>query len=521
MIPFIAPFNLFADTTIVEGVTLSIRYFSTIIIDEIQVVDSHTTYYNINDVPQSSNTVPSSYRVLYHVDIDYFTSDPAMYQSCTVNIPLINGGTSTAQIQASGTYGHRSLGPANIVTSDLSTINVTTVSGYISFTDAFGFQEVVSLNSEQFHDLMQSILTIDQSTYLTDQDLLTFYNWVKNTMLPTLVGEDDQTQQAIANFSALMHSDIQHFENNIDDLIDTISWKDADVTFYGVSTTFDGPYSTDSITSNSTDLYFKFKSNVSLPPGLLYKINSGIFANNYIIGNNGIYISEIYVNGTNVTDNPSKYVGEYYINRTSAYPTLYMQMYAYGNNDDRVVIIHFKRYLSSGTFLRFNSSRVSFSCISELDIEYWKLLDSITLQNWFDLFQTDYTGGSPQLNSQSSSVSSVTNTVHNAEQQQFTDFNAAFQQMDFSVFTLTGDILNTSNWLANQIQILYNNTGDFKILMVMPLILGIVMFLIGRGSNIFRPRQEYEKPQYDLARREWHQNSDGTYSGTSYYTRRE
>lgn len=472
---FVPQYKVSAETTAPNFVGY---YVYKEILDDVEMVDQ---------LVNSNGTTTYTYRYWTHFEYDAFSNDPTGYGTITIN------GTS---VRWSGTYSHGTAGGNTGTFTDYensqnltpSNISLTKGTGTLSLQGTT--QEIVKLDSTQVTSILNAINSIDVDAY-DDTQLLAYLSSIEsilntvNTDLLNIAWQLDVNNQysfaqsvsgllgtmssrllTISNASTSINSYLlnvldtklqtintaisvtnsrlltinntiadgfTHLEENIDSIIDTISWKDADVTFYGVSTTYDGTYSTDSIISNVSDIYFKFKSNTSQPPGYIYKIICGIYNNNFNIGNNGVYLSEIFVNGTNVLDNPSKYVGEYYISRTSGYPTLYIPMYAYGNNDDRVVILHFTRYRSSGTYLRFNSSQVSFSFISELDIEYWKLLDSITLQLWFSLYKEDQTSTSQNIVNATQQLTQQNNQLVAFEDQFTNNMNQSLNDINLNL----------------------------------------------------------------------------------------
>lgn len=103
------------------------------------------------------------------------------------------------------------------------------------------------------------------------------------------------------------------------------------------------------------------------------------------------------------------------------------------------------------------------------------------------------------------SGNSSSNTVINNNDQQNSSGETVINQYDQLTSTFESDfddsqtemvtILHNTNltqfsdaaiWFTQQLGFLYNSLGDMKILVAMPLILGIALFFIGRGNVVFR-----------------------------------
>lgn len=74
-------------------------------------------------------------------------------------------------------------------------------------------------------------------------------------------------------------------------------------------------------------------------------------------------------------------------------------------------------------------------------------------------------------------------------------FNSNFESSQEDIIDIldTTDLTafsNAMNWYIDQLNAMYIAMGDMKILVVLPLILGIALFIIGRGAVIFRDKKQ-------------------------------
>lgn len=63
-------------------------------------------------------------------------------------------------------------------------------------------------------------------------------------------------------------------------------------------------------------------------------------------------------------------------------------------------------------------------------------------------------------------------------------------QKDVSEFSLTNNLVVASQWFSTQLAYIFNNLGDFKMFVLVPAILAIALFFIGRGSVMFSPPED-------------------------------
>lgn len=67
-------------------------------------------------------------------------------------------------------------------------------------------------------------------------------------------------------------------------------------------------------------------------------------------------------------------------------------------------------------------------------------------------------------------------------------------QKDVSEFSLTNNMVVASQWLSFQLSYIFGLLGDFKIFVIVPAILAIALFFIGRGDVILSPPEPEHRP---------------------------
>lgn len=65
-------------------------------------------------------------------------------------------------------------------------------------------------------------------------------------------------------------------------------------------------------------------------------------------------------------------------------------------------------------------------------------------------------------------------------------FDDSMSDIDLTDYSLPASLASTTAWLIDQMELVFYNAPDLRILMTLPLVLGIALFFIGRGSVIFR-----------------------------------
>ena len=96
-------------------------------------------------------------------------------------------------------------------------------------------------------------------------------------------------------------------------------------------------------------------------------------------------------------------------------------------------------------------------------------------------------------NSAIDNLDDVVSEYHATEQQFFDDFNSNQQAIASDIVGWSwGGLVSCANWVGETMTDYYNNMGDFRQYIIYPLMLGIALFFLGRGSSIIG--HLYRKP---------------------------
>lgn len=157
--------------------------------------------------------------------------------------------------------------------------------------------------------------------------------------------------------------------------------------------------------------------------------------------------------------------------------------------------------------IRFNGDLASSSGLFSYNaseygtVEIWKIsngryLDLFTNFNILSALNS-LSSGSPSstsaVNSLDSSVSATSDVVSDYVNLE-SDFTSSFSDSQSEMHEVMSNtslvaFANAFIWFTAQLNNLYNSLGDMRILVSLPFILGIALFLIGRGQVVFRDRQ--------------------------------
>lgn len=537
----IAPFNISAETDATTKTGYWITY-AEVFYGEKGSYSSSIVYSTAsgNDRLSSIHLDTTALKtIVYHAII--ITGDPCASGTVSVQYnQLLSGNTYSVTAQYGGVYTDVVIGETNNVTQDL--VPGGRLTGTFTYSSS---TEIVKLDDDQMSALELDISSLDQhlnaiqqwltvsltayqqtqniSLSFIDQDLEDCYRElqainnivynIEDYHLPLI--EDDlvtinstidtllnRTNNLLNSINQSINDDFSHLENNIDNLIDTVSFNDI-------------PYEL-SIVSDGVDISVN-------QPGRYKKVTFTYTFDASALLNPSIILIPIYVYSYDST--PQNDLYQSLTVKIRGYDDRYFDYYILNNRYVSYVAIYNNSQLFSASayitfyfndiyLYRFNYSNSPILAIDFKDIEYYKLYDSFNIANIFRLVRFDSSGSSDQLQDQTSTSESLMNNYQSQEDLHFNDFNNSFQQMDFSSMNFSGDILSTAQWLSNVVQLTFVNIGDFKLLMILPLLLGVILFLIGRGSSVFR--QPYEKPEYEKYMS--YRDSDG--NTTSYYRRK-
>lgn len=116
--------------------------------------------------------------------------------------------------------------------------------------------------------------------------------------------------------------------------------------------------------------------------------------------------------------------------------------------------------------------------------------------DYIDNGNDDTSGIVSQFQDNLDEFNSVINQFDDIENGFITDFTSSNDEIKsiLSDYQFTGNLLSCANWVTDRYMDFFDNSGDFKQYFIYPLIMGIVLFFIGRGQVILG--NLYRKP-YD------------------------
>lgn len=522
----VTPFSVSAETT---GAFYG-YYVATKIIDSTDVTETGT----------GSSQYTIAYT--YHWNVTVVTNDPTC--SGAINIATNNIGS----VSYTGTYTSVNLESkggttvsGNLV-SAMSNLKSTDVKGVISSTNTV--QEVVSFDSTQLQNILDAINNVDIDAY-DDTQLLAYLSSIEsvlntiNTDLVNIAWQLDVNNQysfaqqvssalstmntrilTISNNLSALSSYIQqviqpilsnivsgistinsrlltinstisdgfsHLESNIDSILDTISWKNLDaswqistdgINWYDsgyVSITSERPYGYLRLTNQylSTQAIYKMYLNVGTA---LSGLQTDLILDEGFV-NNGVFTA---------TDNSQFIYYSSLVNRYTPKLNLYLaNVYDRNANTQRYTL----RVSYNGANLRLYIPD-SFSVLYQDDIEYWQLLDSITLQQWFNLYQKDNSGTFDNLVSGNESLTNTFESYHSTESSIVSGAsnNINSMQQQLSNYGGINSWGNTARESMELVTHLFNrcvNNTPIGSLLTFSLFVGLALLVIGkRGGHV-------------------------------------
>lgn len=301
----------------------------------------------------------------------------------------------------------------------------------------------------------------------------------------------DTTDQSILSYLATMKTDIESkltdiisAVNNIDNLIDTITWI-QNGTLYGYSLTRDGDYTFDTISNNQTDIWIKFHVS-NYYENRLYRICTGIALSTRTSAGpfdiNSITY-ECFV--TNNAGNFAPRSPNIYFNTTGPYLDIYLASNI-GITDTNDYYIHIHREQSGLRVTARPQYVIPISYLSSNDIEYWQLLAYFETHEYYE---NEY----PSLDNTNEDLDPVVDDYIQTEDSLINDFDNAMT--DNSVNPSTNTHANTSTWgnlytsSIGFVGFIYNELlnsslgGNPIYLMVnFSLMLGLALLIIGKRA---------------------------------------
>lgn len=273
-------------------------------------------------------------------------------------------------------------------------------------------------------------------------------------------------------------SSINSTLNNIDNLIDKITWKQKEAELF-VYDNQNNQY-TENATKNSfyiklTNLpinnnyiyYFTLPIRYSSTVGAIREIPKITFW----YSNDGINFSSI-----------NKNIYYYLFTADNTYLKMLIQLGTGTYRQDYVYI----KVESSYYYLSYISNYPkTIKYIDPDDIEYWKLLSNLQIESLIK-----GTSNTIEVENQAADTNTQfqnnSDQYHSVESTFQSNFNTSMQAINPT--SILEDIVLFApafSWFTQQLGLLYEASGPFKILFTLPLLLGIALFFIGRGVNVF------------------------------------
>lgn len=295
-------------------------------------------------------------------------------------------------------------------------------------------------------DTLTSILTTDNNIYNLETN---FYNYIQNGS----------------------------FKTDLDNAIDTISWNINNYIFAHAATV-GGSYSNiiadenygkdeyiyvpSSILSNSNSYLYFFRIPLWIGIGSDFNLSFELYTNN------GIKIPTF----------------NYYYNLVNyRYIDLYFYVDVIGGYN------YYLKVISNYNLRGGNTSLSSYSLLPSSDIEYWTIKSYLDLHNLLLDYESVNLSELDQLKQQNQQFNNTLQNFNNLENQISTDFSnnlVTFNSNLTESQTLMSSLTTAVVWFSQQMDNVFNVSGSFKMLFILPMILGIALWFIGRGSFVLR-----------------------------------
>lgn len=398
---------------------------------------------------------------------------------------------ATYTMSFSGTYEDGEALSLDNIDASLVTLN-----GKIDTTNNVLAQintKLANLSIQDYTQILNTINTSIGSVQNAIEDLPDYTNTLNS--INNYLGSIDVNISDIETICSGILSAI----NNIDTLIDTISWVTFSSSLQGYSSDLINFTKTEDYYGNGYILFNPSSTNNSIKNNMIMKIQIPVNS----VGINDItkWRPVMVSNGGSVTA-LTDYVMYYQFNRLFA--TYYLDLSRIPNFGTYRFGIQMRADLSR--YIYFNQQPAYCQYIGDNDIEYWKLRS--TMQQW--QFYNGNNATNQSISDQTStnqSFESQSDQYHNLESTFQSNFDTAFNAVNPSDFTTAlTQFAPAFAWFTNQLGALYDSSGNFKILFTLPLILGLAMFFLGRGGKVFdHPEHESDKHAYTFSK-----DTDGT-----------
>lgn len=459
-------------------------------------------------IKPSAQTLNANYSCTQFDFQEYIS--PSYYNSSYITINFKNPATGTLTVNATGIGGSSSTSAyyqIDVISGGVLTqINANNIK--ITLTDSSNVQirvrQLAATGSNSW--LVYSMSFSGNYSTSIESNVIKINQLIQNTSDPSnsILGKLDIIAEAInsgiIDYTSQINDVITLLNviNNklagLDNLIDTITWNDVSFTYKGVTSDFNTFSDTNMTASNS---YYVFNLGyINNLAGDILKFVFPVYVNNQSSRDQLklYYIRSDRINEKNEIE-PLFYMA--YRDRIEVYLTLnYPQLTPINTADNYIAL-----FLPSG--YNFSTIGRSVQNIKSTDIEYWKLMST------FQLFKLN---ASTSESIAAENAASDTNNQFQNNSDQYHSIESTFQSnFDISMqainpTSILEDIILFApafSWFTQQLGAFYNASGPFKILFTLPLLLGIALFFIGRGVNVFHdPYKETSKEKYDYSETE-------------------
>lgn len=100
-----------------------------------------------------------------------------------------------------------------------------------------------------------------------------------------------------------------------------------------------------------------------------------------------------------------------------------------------------------------------------------------------DLFSSDQNDAGGEFEQGTSQASDLAGQQEQLEQEIIGGFNDASGNVDPSAITIPNDVISGFAFLSELFMLVFNGLGNYKVLVTVPLCIGIALICIGRGFN--------------------------------------
>lgn len=423
-------------TLIIVGLSLTPFFYS---INAQQVTESYSGYWyaNLYNDYQFQNSQSQQ----GFADIVIITTSD--YAAGTIRITRFTG-YDTFEYQGKYTYySHVPISNQALITSDHLTG---------TFTDQATYTEgELALNATQLQDILDAIDDVDT----TDEAILSY--------LPTI--KTDIESKLIDLISAV---------NNIDNLIDTISWIPIENAQLQYSLTWNGSL------INTTGNIQQNNIFINLPVTNDLRRNSSIY--HLRLGIDKVTVSPAIFTGSlyyiSSGGERTEIQGKIYIQQNRQYIDIYIyNMRLYYESNMRLELS-----IPSGNLYVYSVTNGAFEYIKDSDIEYWQLLAYFETHEYY---QNEY----PDIDNANNSLTPAVDDYIDQEDNLINDFDTAINDSavdpssnTFNPGNFGNTFIQSIGFVGSLFNSLVSNNNPFFLMINFSLMLGLALLVIGKRA---------------------------------------